>query len=134
MSDKNIAVVQKIYQAFGAGDVPGILEHVAGDMRLFGVVSQSREIPWHMQITRKADVPSFFQALAGEVEFTRFEPRDFAASGDHVYCTVSLDATIRRNGRKLTMEDMHHFTFKNGQVVEWRGTEDSATIRDALLG
>ncbi|HKE17113.1 MAG TPA: nuclear transport factor 2 family protein [Kofleriaceae bacterium] len=135
MSDKNIAVVQKIYQAFGTGDVPGILEHIAEDMRGFGVVSETREIPWHMQITRKADVPSFFQALAAECDFTRFEPRDFAASGDQVYCTVSYDVTIRRNGRKLSIDNtMHRFTLKNGRVVEWRGSEDTDRVRKALLG
>ena len=135
MSDKNIAIVQQIYQAFGRGDVPGILEHIADDMRGFGVVSESTEVPWHLQITRKADVPKFFQALATECEFSRFEPRDFAAGGDQVYCTVSYDVTLRRNGKKLSIDNtMHRFTLKNGRVVEWRGTEDTDRVRKALLG
>jgi uncharacterized protein len=135
MSDKNIATVQQIYQAFGRGDVPGILEHIADDMRGFGVVSESTEVPWHIQITRKGDVPKFFQALAAECEFTRFEPRDFAAGGDQVYCTVSFDVTMRRNGRKVSFENsMHRFTLKNGRVVEWRGSEDTEKVKKALFG
>jgi len=135
MSDKNIAIVQQIYQAFGRGDVPGILEHIADDLRGFGVVSESTEVPWHIQITRKADVPKFFQALATESEITRFEPRDFAAAGDHVYCTVSFDVTLKRSGKKLSIDNtMHHFTFKNGRVVEWRGTEDTERVKKAFLG
>ena len=132
MSDKNIAVVQQIYQAFLRGDVPGILEHIADDMRHFGVVSQLEDVPWHLQIKRKADVPKFFQALGAECEFTRFEPRDFAAGGDHVYCTVSFDVTIKRNGKKLSLDnEMHRFSFKNGRIVEWRGAEDTATLHRA---
>lgn len=135
MSDKNIAIVQQIYQAFGRGDVPGILEHIADDMRGFGVVSESTEVPWHLQITRKADVPKFFQALAAECEFSRFEPRDFAVGGDHVYCTVSYDVKLRRNGTTLAIDNtMHRFTLKNGRVVEWRGTEDTALVEKSLRG
>jgi hypothetical protein len=134
MSDRNIQVVQQIYAAFGRGDVPAILEHLADDLRGFGVVSEAQDVPWHMQITRKQDVPLFFKALGENVEFTRFEPRDFATGGDHVYTTVSYDATIRRNGRKMTIDNsMHRFTFRNGRVVEWRGTEDTAKVRAALL-
>jgi ketosteroid isomerase-like protein len=134
MSEKNIQSVQSIYAAFARGDVPAILEHIADDMRHFGVVSESPEVPWHLQITQKKDVPRFFQALAEECEFTRFEPRDFAAAGDHVYCTISFDVRIKRNGRKATYENvMHRFTVKNGRVVEWRGTEDTAKTRALVL-
>jgi ketosteroid isomerase-like protein len=134
MSEKNIQAVQSIYAAFGRGDVPAILEFIADDLRLFGVVSQSKEVPWHLQITKKKDVPLFFQALAQECDFTRFEPRDFAAAGDHVYCTIRFDVRFKRNGQTATYEDvMHRFTFKNGRVVEWRGTEDTANTVALLL-
>jgi ketosteroid isomerase-like protein len=110
------------------------MEHVSDELRHFGVLSESAEVPWHRQITRKADVPKFFQALASECDFTRFEPRDFAAAGDVVYCSIGFDVTLRRNGRKLSHETMHRFTFKNGRVVDWTGTEDTAKTVKALAG
>ncbi len=135
MSDNNIAVIQQIYQAFGRGDVAGIMEHIAAELHGFGVVSESSDVPWHVQITRKADVPSFFQALAKECDFTRFEPRDFVAGGDQVYVTVRFDVTLRRNGRKVSYDNtMHRFTLKAGRVVEWRGTEDTAKTQRAFFG
>ena len=131
----NVQVVQTIYAAFTRGDVPAILACIDDNMRGFSVVSTSvKDVPWHLQIDRKADVPKFFQALASECDFTRFEPRDFAIGGDHVYCTVRFDVTLKRNGKKLSIDNsMHRFTFRNGRVIEWRGTEDTALIRDALL-
>lgn len=135
MSDKNIQVVQQIYSAFGRGDVPGIMEHISEELRHFGVVSEQKLVPWHVQATKKKDVPLFFQAIAETADFTRFEPRDYAAGGDHVYCTVSFDLTFKKNGKKVTHDNVvHHFTLKNGKVVEWRGTEDTAKIRDAFNG
>jgi uncharacterized protein len=127
MSENNIQIVRDIYAAFSRGDVPGIMQHIADDLRAFGIVSEQRLIPWHIQISRKSDVPQFFKAIAESSDITRFEPRDFAAGGDHVYCTISLDVTFRHNGRKLTLDnEMHRFTFKDGKVIEWRGTEDTA--------
>jgi ketosteroid isomerase-like protein len=127
MADKNIEIVQQIYAAFTRGDVPGIMEHISDELRHFGVVSEQRLIPWHVQATKKKDVPLFFQALAESSDFTRFEPRDFASGGDHVYCTVSYDVTFKKNGKKITDDNvLHRFTFKNGKVIEWRGTEDTA--------
>jgi len=133
MSEKNIDIVKDIYRAFASGDMAAILAHISEDMRGFGVVSERTMLPWHMQITRKADVPKFFQAIGGAAEFTRYEPRDFAAGGDHVYSTISFDATFKHNGRKVTQDNvMHRFTFKDGKVVEWRGTEDTAKISEAF--
>jgi ketosteroid isomerase-like protein len=130
----NVQVVQTIYAAFTRGDVPGIVACIDDDMRAFGVVGTSKDVPWHLQIDRKADVPKFFQAIASECDFTRFEPRDYAIGGDHVYCTVRYDITLKRNGRKLSIDNsLHRFTFRNSRVIEWRGTEDTAMIREALL-
>ena len=47
---------------------------------------------------------------------------------------MRFDVTLKRNGKKLSIDNsMHRFTFINGRVIEWRGTEDTALIRDALL-
>jgi ketosteroid isomerase-like protein len=132
----NIEIVQKVYAAFGRGDVPAILEHIAPDMVGFGVVADATpEVPWHIQITKREDVPKFFQALAAECDFTRFEPHSFATGGDHVYASISFDVTIKKNAKKVSFRNtMHRFTFKNGRIVEWRGTEDTAKTRDAWAG
>jgi ketosteroid isomerase-like protein len=129
MPDSNIEIVQQIYAAYGRGDVPAIMEHISDDLRHFGIVTDEKLCPWHIQITKKQEVPLFFQALAETSDFTRFEPRDFAAGGDHVYCMISFDVTFKKNGRKLTHDNVfHRFTFKNGKVIEWRGSEDTARV------
>jgi ketosteroid isomerase-like protein len=132
MSDANIAIVKDIYAAFGRGDVNAIMQHISDDLEYFGVVADRQVVPWHIRITKKQDVPKFFQAVAQSNEFTRFEPRDFAAGGAYVYCTISFDSTFRHNGKKLAVYNViHRFKFKDGKVVEWRGTEDTALIAAA---
>jgi uncharacterized protein len=132
MSDANIAIVKDIYAAFGHGDVNAIMAHISDDLEAFGIVTDRQLVPWHIQATKKQDVPKFFQAIAQSSEFSRFEPRDFAAGGAYVYCSIGFDVTFRHNGKRVSVDNvMHRFKFKNGKVVEWRGSEDTALIAGA---
>jgi ketosteroid isomerase-like protein len=131
MSDKNIELVQKIYAAFGRGDVPAIMELIDEKMTSFGIAAQTNEVPFHRQFTEKRTVPQFFESLAKEVEFLRFEPHGFAAGGDYVYCSIHAETKMKRSGKTLKMEEIHRFTIKNGRVVAWLGTEDTAAVNAA---
>jgi ketosteroid isomerase-like protein len=125
-AETNIAVIQKLYAAFGKGDVPSILECIADDVD-WGIEGQaSSEVPWHGIGKGKAFATKFFEALARETTFTRFEPNTFLGSDTDVMCLVSWDATLKKNGRRMTQNDAHHFTIKNGRVTRWRGWEDTA--------
>ncbi len=129
MSEQNIQVAKELYAAFQRGDIGSIMKHVSDDLDGFGIISERQLIPWHIQVSKKADVPKFFQAVSETAEFTRFEAHDFAAGSDCVYCTCSFDAKFRRNNRKVTVDiEIHRFKFKDGKVIEWRGTEDTARI------
>jgi ketosteroid isomerase-like protein len=134
MSDKNIELVQTIYAAFGRGDVAAIMEHIDDKMTRFGIAAQDSSVPFHKQFPEKRLVPQFFQALAQEVEFLKFEPYGFAAGGDHVYCSIRSEVKMKRSGKKLQLDEIHRFTIKNGRVVEWLGTEDTATVSAAYAG
>jgi hypothetical protein len=59
MSDKNIQIVKDIYAAFNRGDVPAIMQHMSDDLQGFGVVSEEKLIPWHIQISKKRMYQSF---------------------------------------------------------------------------
>lgn len=124
-AEKNIALIQNIYAAFGRGDVPAILEHVSEDVD-WGIESQTSAAPWLGTGRGRAVVAKFFETLAKEAEFSRFEPSGFLASDDAVCCLIGYDSTLRKNGRKQTMNGIHHFTIKNGRITKWRGWEDTA--------
>jgi ketosteroid isomerase-like protein len=125
---KNIEAVQKMYAAFGRGDVPAILEDLADDVSWEVNSQAAASIPWYAPLRGKRDVPKFFGALVETVEYTRFEPQALAATGDVVYCTVSFDMVVKKNRKKVTSIMFHRFTFKNGRVVEVRTGEDTAQV------
>jgi ketosteroid isomerase-like protein len=130
----NIKTIQAIYQAFGRGDVPAIVEPLADDVK-WGIHSRSsasKSVPWHEYIVGKANVPKFFAALAANADFTRFEPQAFVADDAYVYCTIVWEATLKKTGKKLAMTGVHRFTFNQGRITEWLGTEDTALSAEML--
>jgi len=55
MSERNVEVIQAIYAAFGKGDIPAVLAHVAEQTRWDFDVGPS-PVPWHVPVTKKDEV------------------------------------------------------------------------------
>jgi hypothetical protein len=133
--EKNIQVIKDMYQAFGRGDIPFILERVSPvRFERWGVVANGTwRAPWHQEATSKEEVLKYFEAVLGAMEPLRFEPGLFAASGDHVYATVHMEYRVRANGKILAMPDVvHKFKLLDGRVVGVRISEDTERTREAL--
>ena len=135
-SEKNIRLVQDIYAAFVRGDIRFMTDHIAEDCGDFSIISgASTAVPWHLNGKGKSGAVRFFEAMGSTVEFTAFEPRDYASAGDHVYATLRMTLKIRATGEALELpEVIHRFTFREGKVVRWRGTEDTASTQAAFAG
>lgn len=135
-AEQNLRTVEDMYAAFGRGDVAFVLERIAEDCDDFCVISGTPTgVPWHLagKARGRTAAARYFEALASTVDHTVFEPRDFAASGDHVYATARLVMRIHATGKTLELpEVMHHFTFRNGQFVRCRASEDTAQTMAAF--
>lgn len=121
---ENVEVVHRIYEAFGRGDVPAILEHLSEEVE-WDYGSTSAEIPWLQPLHGRAQVPRFFEALQA-LEFRRFEPHTFLASGDTVVVLLDLEAVVRATGAEIREEDEAHiWHFRDGAVVRFRHRADT---------
>jgi hypothetical protein len=121
----NVATVQAIYAAFGAGDLPGILAHLTPDVAWehdWGGTPLRLYTP-----RRSADqVPGFFAELAATLELTRFEPIAFLSGGNMVAVPIRLGATVKATGRAVQDLEMHLWTFADdGRVSAFRHIADT---------
>jgi ketosteroid isomerase-like protein len=128
-AEKNIALIQNTYAAFGRGDVPAILENVTENVDWGVEAADSKEVPWHGTGRGRQFAAKFFEALGKAAVFTRFEPSGFVASDSNVACLVSWDAKLTHNGRTMTQNVIHYFTIENGRIAKWRGSEDTALVK-----
>ena len=130
MSNANVESVQRIYEAFGAGDVETILGLLADDVD-FSSESEAPIAPWH-GVRTKAEVPAFFQAIGETIDVTDFTVLSVTANDTDVMAVIRFGFTVRSNGKPGTMNLHHWWTFRDGKVVLYRGSEDTALGAERL--
>ena len=130
MSNANVESVQRIYEAFGAGDVEAILGLLADDVD-FSSESEAPIAPWH-GVRTKAEVPAFFQAIGETIDVTDFTVLSVTANDTDVMAVIRFGFTVRSNGKSGTMNLHHWWTFRDGKVVLYRGSEDTALVAERL--
>lgn len=117
--------VQAMYAAFGRGDVPAILEHLAEDVEWeYGV--PSTDVPW-LQPRRGRDGAAAFFASLQALEFKVFRVKVLVESGDVVFATFDIEAVLRESGRSIVEEDeVHIWHFSaDGLVTRFRHRADT---------
>lgn len=129
---KLVETVQSVYQAFGRGDVPAILEVMHDDVDWEYV---DGGVPWMKPGRGRAAVAQFLQAFATEVELTRFVPKTFMEGPGVVGVVVDLEAIVRRNGRTFQeVDEVHLWQFDDrGRVVRFRHCANTAAQQAAWL-
>jgi ketosteroid isomerase-like protein len=128
-----------IYEAFGRGDIPAILEHVAEDVvwEAWEVDNAAQEagVPWMLPRKGHAGVMDFFQAIGDGLEFHSFEPRNLLEGGDQVAATITFEATAKATGERFRDEEIHLWTFDEaGKVSSLRHYMDTAKSIKAAKG
>lgn len=120
----NVDTVKAMYEAFGRGDVPAILDHLADDVS-WDADYDSPAAPWLEPRRGKANIPAFFEALA-PLTFTKFEPHTFAAHGDKVIAVIRIEAESKGKHYVIPNEG-HLWTFRSdGKVTSYQHMTDTA--------
>lgn len=130
-AEDNIKTVQAMYEAFGRGDGPAILEALVDDID-WATDTASLAAPWYGVRRTKEEVGRFFEAFGSTMEVEEFTPLTVAANDDAVLTVVRCRAKVRANGAPVDMNLHHYFRFEGPRVAYYRGTEDSAQVESAL--
>ena len=127
-AEENGEAVQAIYEAFGNGDIPAILERLSED-----VVWQS----WDDNTAQDAGAPEMverrgregaaeFFGVVGQMEIHDFQVRDVMAGARQVAVEVEVDVTPP-GGTRYRDQQMHLWTFgDDGLAAAWRNYVDTA--------
>lgn len=127
----HIPTLQRIYAAFAAGDLPGVLAHLSPDIDW----EHDRTVPVHPLFRPGrgyARVMEFFTELARDWEFLQFEPQGFLAGGDRIAVPIRLGLRNRTTGREAHDLEIHLWTFgPDGKVAALRHCVDTAQLQAA---
>jgi ketosteroid isomerase-like protein len=120
--------VHKIYEAFGRGDVPFIVDLMSDDVAWEDWADNSAQaagVPWLRSRRGKSGVAEFFQ-LVGQFQIHDFRVLSIMANDSQVAAEFVIDATPP-GGRRYRDEEMHLWTFgADGKVTRLRHYTDTA--------
>jgi ketosteroid isomerase-like protein len=127
----NIKVVQEAYAAFGRGDVRAILDRLDDSVAWTAVYGAGSNVPMSGERRGKAAVAEFFKLVATHVNFARFEPKEFVATGDQVVALGHYTAKTSAN-KEFDSDFAMVFTMQNGKVTKFQEFLNTAALNAAF--
>ena len=129
MAQDSVTTVKEIYEAFGRGDLPAILERVAEDVVWHDPGPAA--VPHAGTYHGREGVTQFFTRVGETLEFEDFQPNDFLAGGDRVVVLGHIRARVRATGRSYEMDWAMAWTLRDGKVAHFQVYEDTAAELEA---
>ena len=130
-AEENKRVVQAIFEAFGRGDVPGVLSHLSEDVTWN--VPGPEAVPYFGDRRGHAGATEFFVQLGTNVEFESFEPGVFVADDDRVVALGRERGKVRATGKTFDNDWALVFTFDGGKVTGFQIYENTSAIAEAFV-
>ena len=129
-AERNRRTVQSIFEAFGRGDIPGVLGHVSEDVTW--KAPGPAVIPYFGDRRGHAGATEFFVQLGTSVDFEHFEPGAFIAEGDRVVVLGRERGRVKGTGKTFDNDWALVFTFGGGKVTGFQCYENTAAIAEAF--
>ena len=126
----NLSTVKGIYEAFGKGDVPAIIDVIADDVEWEAWEANSAVnagVPWMTPRHGKQEVVHFFETAA-QMEIVDLQVLSMLQGGNQVAVEFVLEANLPAwGGGHYRDEEMHLWTFnEDGKVIRLRHYIDTA--------
>jgi len=114
--DSPTATVQRMFAAFGAGDLDALVETIHPDSRWTYYGANPRLS--RAQFNGQAEVRRFFQRILDRLEMTAFNTDEFVVQGDTVVVLGSEAGTVRTTGQGFRNVWTQKYVVKDGKIVE----------------
>ena len=124
MSRENVALVQAIYGAFGAGDVPGVVARMSPDI----VWNEAENFPYadgNPYIGPEAILTGVFARLGTDWEGFAAVPDEFLDAGDTVVVLGRYRGTYKSTGQALDAQLVHVWRLEDGKAVAFQHYTDT---------
>jgi len=133
-AEDNVATIEKIYAAFGRGDVETILDAMSGDVD-WATDAAGDDAPWWGQRRGKEELIGFFTGIAGSTDVTKFGVRAIASTENEVLTFIDYGFNRKGSDASVSMHLHHYFRFDAYGKIEYvRSSEDTQLVAQTLAG
>lgn len=127
---QNVALIQKMYDAFARGDIQTIIGSLTPDVEWQSEGPSS--VAYFGNMRGPDEVRSkFFGGLAGTQEDMKLTPETFVAQDDHVAVFGRYRARVKATGRQFDSPIGHLFRIRDGKVSKFVNLGDTAAVAEA---
>lgn len=123
----NVALIERIYEAFRGRDLPAVFTLLADDVEIY----QSRAIPWGGTYRGHEGAATFFTKLVTAITSAVTLERCVDA-GDHVVAIGRTRGTVNGSGTAFDVPIAHVWTLRDGKVARVEYFIDNPTMLAAL--
>lgn len=127
MSERNIEVVRRVYEAMKERDANVMQELFADDIR----VGQSPLLPWGGEYEGRDGAFTFFLTLVEHIQ-SQVTTESLFSAGDHVVQTGRTRGTVVANGASFDVPEVHVWEVRDGRVVAFQAFIDTPAMLEAL--
>lgn len=129
MSDP-VTVVQKVYECFGKGDIPGVLSLLAEEVDW--LMPGSTAVPWAGRWRGRTQVGGLLAAIGASADIEQLGAREFLGAGNQVVVLGRERVRAKATGRVYDADWCHVWTVKDGKVTVFREYTDTAAVNGAF--
>lgn len=109
------STVQRMFAAFGTGDLDALIETVHPDSRWTYYGANPRIS--RAEFNGRAEVRRFFEGILKRLEMAEFNTDEFVAQGDTVVIFGSEAGTVRATGQLFRNVWTQKYVIRDGQIV-----------------
>jgi uncharacterized protein len=116
ITNNPLATVQRMFEAFGNGDLDGLLETVHPDSRWTYVGANPR--PAKGVYVGRDGARKFFENILRNLTITTFHPREFVTENDAVVAIGYEAGTVKATGKPFRNEWAQKYVDRNDLITE----------------
>jgi uncharacterized protein len=128
MSQENVEILRRGYEAFSRGDFDAIVDLTAEDFEL----DMSRWGPVTYTYHGPEGLREFLEALERLWDYFKIEPEEFVDAGDKVLVIIDVEARGGASGIKVRARYANAYTFRGGKVVRAEWFDEPAEAREVV--
>ena len=131
MTNKDLA--QALYDYFGQGNVPAILDMCSDDIK-WTCPGPTDILPYAQVFKGKKGVEEFFTQIYANKDFPSFEINEYISEGNKVVALGHWDAKSKKTGNPYSGDWAMVFHFRDGKLCEHKEYYDSYSEAMASRG
>ena len=127
MSQQNVDLIRSIYDAFGAGDIPGVVGRMSPDIEW----NEAENFPYadnNPYRGPEAILTGVFGRIATDWEGFAAIPEEYLDAGDTVVVLGRYHGTCKATGRAMKAQLVHVWRVHDGKAAQFQQYTDTLQV------